>query len=237
MNTPAYQPGTIARYVGVSILLMIGFGIFGAATLAEGINVNLTADASATGANMLNAETAVRARAWLGALGFALDILISIGLFLILSPRGPLLALWSLVAGITAAVLSLFGGVAMLNAAEIAGDATYQHLASDAQRWLLASLQATSEYTSFHLGLVIGSFAKAGFFYLFLRSGMIPSFISAWGVFASLFVGMTIVARDFVPALGSNTITMAFMICNLIALVALAMYLLIWGVYDAPVED
>jgi len=39
-----------------------------------------------------------------------------------------------------------------------------------------------------------------------------------------------VVARDFVPALGSDTVTMAFMLSNMVALVSLAMYLLIWGV-------
>jgi len=236
MDAPTFRPKMIARYVGGSILLMIGLGIFGSTFLANGIDINLNADAREIGANMLNAETPLRAKAYFGALGFSLEILVSIGLFLILSRVGPLLAGWSLVAGVTAAILSLFGEVAMLNAAEIAGDFAYKQVASDTQRWLLASLQATNDYTSFHLGLIIGSFAKAGFFYLFLKSGMIPSFISAWGVFASLFVGTTIVARDFISALGDSTITMAFMVCNLIALVSLAMYLLIWGIY-APEED
>ena len=176
-----------------------------------------------------------RALAGLNHLGVQVDKTIY-PIPLILSRVGPLLAGWSLVAGVTAAILSLFGEVAMLNAAEIAGDFAYKQVASDTQRWLLASLQATNDYTSFHLGLIIGSFAKAGFFYLFLKSGMIPSFISAWGVFASLFVGTTIVARDFISALGDSTITMAFMVCNLLALVSLAMYLLIWGVYEAE-ED
>ncbi|MGB5723761.1 MAG: DUF4386 family protein, partial [Parasphingorhabdus sp.] len=154
----------------------------------------------------------------------------SLGLFLLLRKSGQLLAAWSLLVSVTAAIFSLLGAIFALNAAEIAGDPAYQNIASESQRLLLAGLQATSNYTSFHLGLVFSSAAMAGFFYLFLRSALIPGIIAGWGLFASLFVATTIVARDFIPLLGHEAITGAFMISNLVAIVATGIYLSIHGV-------
>jgi len=117
-----------------------------------------------------------------------------------------------------------------MNAALIASNDAFKGLADESGRLMLSGLQATSDYTSFHLSLVLSSAAMAGFFYLFLKSGFIPKLIAGWGVFASLFVVVTIVARDFIPVLGHNSITAAFMLCNLIAMVATGLYLGIKGV-------
>ena len=99
---------------------------------------------------------------------------------------------------------------------------------------MLAGIQATSDYTSFHLSLVISCVAQAGFFFLFLRAGLIPRLISGWGVFASLLVSTVVVARDFIPALGNSGLTMAFMLGNLVALLSLSLYLGIKGVRVDP---
>lgn len=224
-----FQPVTIARWVGWSMIATIIVGATTAMALASGIDINLSADVAATAEAMLGAEDRLRGKAYLGALSFGLDVIIAFGLFLLLRSTSPLIAGWSLFVGLVASLLMLLGAVFALNAAEIAGDPAYQSMAQET-RLLLASLQATSDYTSFHLGLVMASFAKAGFFYLFLKSGLIPKLISGWGIFASLFVGTTIVARDFIPALGDGTITTAFMISNLIALLATGLYLGIRGV-------
>ena len=227
-----FQPVTIARWVGWSMIATIIVGAGTAMALASGIDINLSADVAATAEAMLGAEDRLRGKAYLGALSFGLDVIIAFGLFLLLRSTGVLIAGWSLFVSLVASLLMLMGAVFALNAAEIAGDPAYQSIAQDS-RLLLASLQATSDYTSFHLGLVMGSFAKLGFFYLFLKSGLIPKLISGWGIFASLFVGTTIVARDFIPALGDGTITTAFMISNLIAILATGLYLGIRGVRTA----
>jgi len=163
---------------------------------------------------------------------FGLSVLINLGLYLLLRKSGPLLAGWSLLVGLAASILALFGSVFAMNAAQIAGNSAYTSLADGDGRLLLAGLQATSDYTSFHLSLILSSVANAGFFWLLLRSGLIPILIAGFGVFASLFVAITIMARDFVPALGANPITMAFMLCNLVAMVSLALYFVIKGVRD-----
>ena len=228
-SSATLNPIAIARWVGWSMIATIIVGAATAMFVASGIDINLSADVSATAEAMLGAEERLRGKAYLGGLAFALDVLIGVGLYLLLRKTGPLLAGWSLIFGLMASLLMLLGAVFALNAAEIAGDTAYQAMAEDS-RLLLASLQATSDYTSFHLGLVMSSFAKAGFFYLFLKSGLIPKLIAGWGIFASLFVGSTIVARDFIPALGDSTITMAFMMSNLIAILATGLYLGIRGV-------
>jgi len=223
----------LARRVGVAWLSTLLIGIMAAILLGEGIDINLSADVEAVATAMLNAETRLRALAYVALLLLALDLLVSLGLFLLLKSAGPLLAAWSLVARITAGLLSVLGAVFLMNSAEIASRPAYAVLADSADRLLLNSLQATSNYTSFHLSLVLSSAALAGFFWLFLKSGQIPRLIAAWGLFASLFVASTIVLRDFVPVLGHITVTMTFMLSNLIALFSTSIYLAAKGVRTA----
>ena len=126
-----------------------------------------------------------------------------------------------------AAGLGLIGAMFTMNSAEIASHPAYQVLADSSQRLLLNGIQATSNYTSFHLSLVLTSSALVGFYWLFLRSGRIPKLIAGWGLFASIFVASAIVLRDFIPALGHTVITSAFMVSNLIALLSTSLYLIL----------
>ena len=220
----------LARRVGLAWLATMLIGILATVLFGKGIDINLSADVEAVATAMLEAETRLRALAYAALLIFALDLLVSIGLFLLLRSAGPLLAAWSLAGRITAGLLSVLGAVFLMNSAEIAGRPAYTVLADNADRLLLNGLQATSNYTSFHLSLVLSSAALAGFFWLFWRSGRIPKLIAGWGLFASLFVAITIVLRDFIPALGHIAITMAFMLSNLIALFSTSIYLAARGV-------
>lgn len=221
---------TIARIVGWSLLASILVGAFSAFTVGEGIDINLSADVVATAQNMLESEAQLRAKSYIALVTFGLAVVTGVGLFLLLRHSGELLAGSSLVVGLGASLLVLMGAVFGLNAAEIAGDIAYSELADEKQRLLLAGLQATSDYTSFHLGLILTSISNAGFFYLFLRSGLIPKLIAGWGVFAFLFVASMIVGRDFVPALGHIYVTAAFMVSNMIALISAGLYLATKGV-------
>ena len=221
---------SLGRRVGLAWLATMLIGILATVLFGKGIDINLSADVEAVATAMLGAETRLRALAYAALLVFALDLLVSVGLFLLLRSAGPLLAAWSLAGRITAGLLSVLSAVFLMNSAEIASRPAYTVLADNADRLLLNGLQATSNYTSFHLSLVLSSAALAGFFWLFLRSGRIPKLIAGWGLFASLFVAITIVLRDFIPALGHIAITMAFMLSNLIALFSTSIYLAAKGI-------
>ena len=220
----------LARRVGLAWLATLLVGIMATVLWGQGIDINLSADVEAVAVAMLDAETRLRALAYVALLIFALDLLVSLGLFLLLKSAGPLLAAWSLAARIMAGLLSVLGAVFLMNSVEIASRPAYTVLADSADRLLLNGLQATSNYTSYHLSIVLSSAALAGFFWLFLKSGQIPKLIAVWGLFASLFVASTIVLRDFIPAMGHITITMAFMLSNLIALFSTSIYLAAKGV-------
>ncbi len=231
MHDPqATESIALAHRVGLAWLATLLIGIVATVFLGEGIDINLSADVEAVARAMLDAETRLRGLAYVTLLIFALDLLVSVGLFLLLKSTGPLLAAWSLAARIMAGLLSVLGAVFLMNSAEIASRPAYTVLADGADRLLLNGLQATSNYTSFHLSIVLSSAALAGFFWLFLKSRQIPKFIAAWGLFASLFVSVAIVLRDFIPQLGHITITMAFMLSNLIALFSTSIYLAAKGV-------
>ncbi len=226
----AIEAVKLARRVGRAWLAMMLVGILATILFGQDIDINLSADVESVAVAMLDAETRLRALAYVGLLIFGLDLLVSLGLFQLLKSAGPLLAAWSLAARITAGLMSALGAVFLMNSAEIASRPAYSVLADGADRLLLNGLQATSNYTSFHLSLVLSSVALAGFFWLFLKSGQIPKLIAAWGLFASLFVASTIVLRDFIPAMGHGTITIAFMLSNLIALFSTSIYLAAKGV-------
>lgn len=221
---------SLARRVGAAWLATLLVGILATVLFGRGIDINLSADVKVVAEAMLDAEIRLRALAYAGLMIFALDLLVSVGLFYLLRASGPLLAAWSLSARMMAALLSALGAVFLMNSAEIASRPAYTERADGWDPVLLNSLQATSNYTSFHLSLVLSSVAMAGFYWLFLKSGRIPKGIAAWGLFASLFVAAALVTRDFVPIVGHVTVTVAFMLSNLVALFSTSLYLAIRGV-------
>lgn len=221
---------SLSRCVGWSLIATIATGILISIFISAGIDVNLSADIAKTAENMLVAEERLRAKSYAALFVFMLQSFTMVGFFVLLRNHGTVLAMWFFVVGASAAVLSLLGSVYAMNAALIAGNSAFEIIADSSQRLLLTGLQVTSDYTSFHLSLVLSSAANVGVFYLFLTSGLIPRLISVWGIFASLFVTIALVSRDFIPILGHNVITGAFMISNLIALLALGFYLGIKGV-------
>ncbi len=229
--TESFNVQKTARITGWSLIATIAIGMAAAFTISHGIDVNMTADIKATAENMLQAEQRLRAKAYIALLGLSLQILISLGMFSLLRKSGPILAGWSLLIGLSSAITTLLGAIFAMNAAMITGHSAFTLMNEGGDhRLLLSGLQATADYTSFHLGLVLSSLSNAGFFFLFMKSRALPILIAAWGVFASLFVAIAIVLRDFIPAIGSDTITFAFMISNLIALISTGLYLGIKGV-------
>lgn len=224
---------TLARCVGITFLMGIIIGIVTAVFISAGIDINTSADIQATAENMMSAESRLHAKAYIGLLGLLLEVIATIGLFLLLCRYGPLLGWTALALSLVAATLILLGAVSAMNAAEIASNTSFlAALTPDAQIALLR-VQVTQDYTSFHLSLLISTAAKAIFFYLFLKSALIPKLIAGWGLFASILVVTIIILRDFIPALGSDAITVAFMVSNLIALVATGLYLSIKGVRES----
>lgn len=219
-----------ARWIGILMLGSILLGIASAIWIAHGIDINLTADVAATAENMLNAEIRLRAKAYMSILIFAMEGVIAIGFFYLLREHGRLLAAWALFMSLGASILVLMGAVYGMNAAEIASDEAYINLTNASQNLMLAGLQATSDYTSFHLSLVMSSISNAGFFFLLFRAKLVPTWMAGWAVFESLFVATTIVMRDFIKFLGHDLITMAFMLSNLTALILLGGYLAVKGV-------
>lgn len=225
-SAPSYTH--LARPTGIAILAVIALGVAGAMTVSGDININLNVDAGQIMDQMAAAGSRIHGKAWI-AVGLALiDLLIAAGLFLLLREHGRLVALWSLVVAVAGAVFMLQGGLETLKIAVLLDSEGLSSAAPDALRSLQVGF-LTGDYAAFHLGLVVNAVAKAGFFFLLLRSRAIPALIAGWGLFASAFVAAAIVARDFIPALGHPTITMSFILSNLLAHLALGLYLAVRG--------
>lgn len=213
------------RITGLALLGLIGTGILAAFALGTDLDVNMTADVEATGAAMLEGGGRLHAAAYLGVLTAALELLVVSGFFVLLARHDLLLAVWGLLLGLTGVALGLAGSLAALNAAEIAARPSLA-----AQGAMLASVEALRDYTGFHLGLLVSSLSNAVFFVLFLAARAIPRLIAAWGLFASLLVAGVLIGRDFVPVLGSASVTAAFLAANLVALVSTGGWLALKGV-------
>ncbi|MEM9599884.1 MAG: DUF4386 domain-containing protein [Pseudomonadota bacterium] len=220
----------IARMTGLCLLAVIIIGIGSALTLASGIDINLSADFASTPAAMMEADSALRALAYLSIVGFALNSMVTIGLYRLTEKSGDLMPVWALIAGITAAILTLLGGVSTMTAALLSANEGFAALGDESQRLLLVSLQAATNYTAFHLGLILSSLSMAVYFWLFFQSRQIPSLLSGFGMTASLFVAIAIGLRDFIAFLASDAVTALFMVSNLLALVGLGIYLTVWRV-------
>ncbi len=121
------NPGTLGRTAGWSLLVMIIVGILTAIFVTDGIDINLSADVSATATNMLEAESRLRAKAYLACLTFGLEALFVVCLYLLLRQYGVVLATWSLVISLSGAVVVLLGAVFSMNAADIAGNVGRVH--------------------------------------------------------------------------------------------------------------
>ncbi|MEL6302809.1 MAG: DUF4386 family protein [Pseudomonadota bacterium] len=222
-----------ARVAGAALLLSIVVGVVTVIFVTAGIDINLSADVEAVAINMLDAEQRLRAKAYLAILTFLLEVTFSIAILRVLFAHGAVLASVSAISGIAAALCSLIGGMAALTIAELLSVPNTDLLATEVRLNSIKTL-ITGEYTTFHMGVIIGSLGKAGVFFLLLTSRLVPTTLAGWGVFASLFVATTVVARDFIGVLANNSVTMAFILCNLIALVSLSLYLTIRGIRVSP---
>lgn len=228
IDLSGFDQGRVARLTGTAILLVIALGIASAILVSGDININLNVDASQIIDNMSAAGARLYGKAWI-TVGLGLvDLLIAGGLFLLLRDHGRLLALWSLVVALAGGVFVLQVGLENLKIAVLLNSEGMAAASPEALRALGVGF-LTGDYAAFHLGLVVNTLAKAGFFVLFIRSRTIPPLISWWGLFASLFVATAIVGRDFIPALGHAAITTSFLVSNLVAHLALGIYLAVRG--------
>lgn len=220
---PDQDYGAIARWTGAALFTALAIGIANATVVSPGIDINLSANVSDVSTRMLEAEQSLRARGWLLTAIFFAELLVVLGLFHLTRDASRFGAGFATLAGVVASTLALWGAVNAFNAAEVASG----NLPASTDPGGLAAIQAITNYSSFHLALVMSSISNAVFYRLFLTNRRLPAWIAGFGLFASIVVAIAIVARDFVPPLTSSLVTNAFMACNLIALVLTAAYLLI----------
>lgn len=219
----------VARLTGAALLGLIGLGVLAGILVSGDININMSLDAARIIDNMATAEGRVYGKAWIAAGSGLVSLLIAVGLYTQLRGHGPVVALWSLLVAATGTIFALQSGLETLKIATVLSSDSMAAVPAEALRSLQVAFLA-GDYAAFHLSLVINSVAMAGFFWLFIRSRAIPAPIALWGLFASCFVTFTIVARDFIPVLGHSAITISFILSNLIAQLALGLYLLVRGV-------
>lgn len=218
-----------ARPTGIALLLTILIGIASSVLIGSELNINLTGDPARTSAAMATAGDALYAKAWLSALVGALELFAFVGLYLIVREHQRLIAGWGLAMGVLGVALASLGALATLNAAYVFDRPGL--LPAPARETVLVQTLVT-DYVAFHYALVLNAAAKLAIFWLLLKSRLVPAMIAGWGVFATLFVISMLVGRQFIDALGDNAISMAFILGNLVAHLALGVYLVGWRVRE-----
>ena len=151
-------------------------------------------DAAKTAAAIAGAE-------WLFRLGIAVQLGMIVGLitltaalYMVLRPVGPgialLAAFWRVVENAVLAV----GTLTSFDALRLLSGAAYLRPV-EADRLHALALSSINAYgDAYNVSLLFGGLGLLGFAYLFLKSGYIPRYLSAWGVFgASLTVASTLV--------------------------------------------
>lgn len=228
MNTTTAN--RVARATGAALLLIIAIGITASVFVADGININLNPDTQETLAAMRANLDGVYGRVHITTALTVLEVLVAAGLYRLVRERAPLVGLLSLLTSLLAAVMSL---VAIASSLAIANTLASDSLGNTLDAAQLEPVLATftiTEYSAFHIGVVLNATGKAGFFWLLARARLIAAPIAWWGFAASLYIVAIMVGRDFIDALGSGAITVSFMLGNLVALVTLGAYLCFRGV-------
>ncbi|MFN2100440.1 DUF4386 family protein [Altererythrobacter sp. MF3-039] len=216
---------TVGRWTGLAILASLLIGIINAMIVSAGIDVNLSGDIGGTAAAMSDAGQRLEGRGWILMILFLLEVVAIAGLYLMVRDTRRLAATSALLLGAGAALIGLVGALSAFNIAAL--------LANGGEASRISTLiarEVAADYSSFHLSLVIASIAKACIYWIFVLNRRLPRLISGFGLFASGLVAVAIVARDFIPFLGSDAVTTAFMASNFVAIVATGLYMAIRGV-------
>ena len=132
---------------------------------------------------------------------FALDVALIIALYVVLMPVNRSLALlaagWGLIetATLVAVTLSDFDVLRILSGAD------YLRAFDANQLQALARLSVSEHADVYNVGLVLAGLRSTAFCYLWFRSRLIPKILAAWGMVASLLMGVSAFSFIMFPEL------------------------------------
>ena len=188
-----------ARVVGFAYLFALPPAIF--AEFYVRTQLIASGDAAQTARNIMAHERLFRLGTASNLTVFALDVVLIVSLYVVLTPVDRSLALlasgWGLVetATLVAVTLSDFAVLRILSGAD------YLHAFEASRLQSLARLSLSAHADAYNVGLVLAGLRSTAFCYLWFKSRFIPRALAAWGMFASFLMGASAFSFIIFPEL------------------------------------
>lgn len=186
--------------MGLSYLLALLPAIFAEFYVSDRLIVSN--NAAETARNIMANERLFRLGIAANLLVFAIDVVLVTALYVVLERVNRNLAL---LATFFRLIETTMLAVALLNdftVLRLLGGADYLRVFEPDRLQALARLSIGMHGSVYNVVLLIFGFGSTVFCYLWLKSGYIPRALAAWGVFASLLVGVCTFAFVVFPELG-----------------------------------
>src|SRR5712691_7884888 len=174
-----------ARVVGLAYLLAIPPALFG--------------EAAASAQNLTAHERLFRLGTASNLAAFALDVVLITALYVVLKPVNRNLALLAAFWGLIETAILVVATLSDLEALRVLSGADYLRVFEADRLQALARLAIGAHAAAYNVGLLFFGFGSPVFCYLWLKSGYIPKALAAWGMFASVLVGVCALAFIIFP--------------------------------------
>ena len=158
-------------------------------------------DAARTAFNVMAHERLFRLGIASNLLVFAIDVVLITALYTVLRPVHRRLALLALCWGLVETAILVVVTLSDFGVLDVLGGASYLKVFGADRLQALAGLSIAAHGTAYNVGLVFAGLRSTTFCGLWLRSDFIPKALAAWGVLASLLMGMSAFAFIVCPEL------------------------------------
>jgi hypothetical protein len=227
-QTPETTQRAYARFAGLMYLAVLTFDVAGAVVLARIRGGGSFVEASH---RVLASETLYRLGLCSSLAGSLATVLLAAGLYVAVRPAGPNLALVALLFRVVESAVGAAAIAVGFATLQLHLEATRAGALDAGQLSALADLTSRASGVGTSISAIFFSLGSTVFFWLFLRSGLIPRALAAWGVFASLLyaaawlVGLVLPQSSLVPYASAPI---------LVGELSTALWLLIAGIRTVP---
>ena len=160
-------------------------------------------DAAQTALNIVSHERLFRLGIASNLAVFAIDVALITALYVVLKPVNERLALLAAGWGLIETAILVVTTLTDFDVLRILSGADYLRAFEGDRLQALASLSLSAHGAAYNVGLVFAGLRSTVFSYLWLKSGLIPSALAGWGVFASFLMGACAFAFIIYPELAT----------------------------------
>jgi Domain of unknown function (DUF4386) len=188
-----------ARVVGLAYLLAMGPAIFAEFYVIGRLVVS--GNAAETARNIAAHERLFRIGTASNLLAFAIDIALITALYVVLERVNRNLALFAVFCRLIETVFLVVAALNDFEVLRLVSGADYLQAFRPEQLQALGRLSLGAHGAAYTVGLLFFGFGSPVFCWLWWKSGYIPKALAAWGVFASLLIGVSAFAFIVSPEL------------------------------------